>query len=178
MHPILSGSLLGKISSALGPLGLTHSRAMLRGALFVRSDGVAVAVDHHITDSRYPFPYSEYTEEQNDLMSAQQALYRVTVDDEQELILAEQTLTNLLNRAYENDDRAPAPAGNRELWAIDPTAPDLRRLPITLDRPGLLAPNQAVVRSPVEGHGADPAIAVQAEGSSSARASRSRIGGG
>ena len=124
VYGLLSGALLGALTQALESLGFAHSGPMLRGALFDRPDGVAVAVDHQICDNRSPFDYSTYCDEQNRLMNQYPSLFRGVVDRLEDVEPLRFQVLGLLNHSYEDTDTVVQGSANREFSAIDPTMPE------------------------------------------------------
>jgi hypothetical protein len=55
-HPgFMPPSLLQMVANTLEPHGLFYTRRLMRGVLFTRPDGIAMAVDHQICDALYGF---------------------------------------------------------------------------------------------------------------------------
>ncbi len=116
---------LCKITNSFSDLGFNYQKSLMRGALFTRSDSQAVMLDYGITDAKFPFRYSEYTEEQNALMHHYKSLYRLIVDSEEDLIEAARSLEMFINKSYEESEQKVQSHGiNRHKESIDPTAPE------------------------------------------------------
>ncbi|MCG8563785.1 MAG: DEAD/DEAH box helicase, partial [Desulfobacterales bacterium] len=125
-YPPFDEALLTQAKDELAKSGFTFTTVTLRGALFVNArENTAILLDHRICDPRYPFQYTEYTKEQNQLMHRYRSLYRFKVDSEGEL----ETACDLLHRFRARDfheGKIASPGGSRELREIDPTLPEAR----------------------------------------------------
>ncbi len=121
--PAFQPSLLKTLTQRLEPLGFFLTKHVLRGVLFHHQPSdTAIMVDHRVCDRNYPYSYTEYTKEQNRLMHQHASLFRIIVDDEDDLEQEWQLLQLYLNRDFSEDEiRA---GGNRALSEVDPTLPE------------------------------------------------------
>ncbi len=113
-----------QIECALIELGFVFKAHMLRGFLFVGSDSTAIAVDHMICNRSTPFTYSAYTAEQNQLMASYDRFFRFVVDTDEDIVSLKSSISFLLNRTFEDGDLEQVAGGDRQVQAIDPTAPE------------------------------------------------------
>lgn len=121
--PAFQPPLLETLTQRLEPLGFFLTAHLLRGVLFhCPESDTAIMVDHRVCDRHYPYSYTEYTKEQNSLMHQHASLFRIIVDDEDELEHEWSLLQGYLNRNFSEDEiRA---GGNRALSEVDPTLPE------------------------------------------------------
>ncbi len=114
---------LSQLQSWLGPLNFSYIRPLLRGYLFSNPDNVFVVVDVDICNPADPFSYSEYTREQNDLVSSSKKFFRFVVDDEEDLEGARARLELFMGGESEDVD-VKIHGADRSRVAIDPTVPE------------------------------------------------------
>lgn len=121
--PAFPPRLLEILTQRLQSLGFSIKRPLLRGLLFHQpGTDTAIMVDHGSCDRNHPYSYTEYTKEQNGLMHRHVRLFRMLIDDQDELEHEWKLLQTYLNRDFSEDEiRA---GGNRALSEIDPTLPE------------------------------------------------------
>jgi len=107
------------------PYGLTHQRALLRGALYTNGDkSSAVIFDHDICNQDRPFEYRHYTAEQNKIVHQHDVTYRFLIDSTSDLAHAKQELEACLNQEFcESPNRVGV---DRSQHYPDPTPPEHR----------------------------------------------------
>ncbi len=125
-YPGIPADFKVEIATALAKFSFCLEKDLLRGSLFSRPDGSAIIVDYNICDTNFPFHYSDYTKEQNALTHLHKSVYRLAIDDPDELEDEVETLQSLLGKGFESvDEREIRTFGqNRYKQAIDPTLPE------------------------------------------------------
>ena len=123
-YKTISHELESVLIETLTVFGFKKEMNLLRGLLFVNSENnKAVVVDHDICNSLYPFSYTEYTKEQNNLMFIYSSLYRFIVDNDDDIIDLKYKLSHF-HKADFSEDRIRSSGVNRELVEVDPTVPE------------------------------------------------------
>ncbi|KKF99582.1 hypothetical protein [Methanosarcina mazei] len=120
-----NNSLNSQIENFLSTFSLTRTKALLRGILYsTLKMELAVIVDRDICNREYPYSYSEYTKEQNEIVFSCGRVFRFVIDNEADFFEMKETLPLLVSGEF-CDDAAPVSKGmDRELRCIDPTVPE------------------------------------------------------
>ncbi len=115
--------LKSKLIQVLDAFRFKEKKSTLRGLLFENPDKQAVLIDHQICNGDFPFTYTEYTKEQNNLMFIYRSVYRFVVDSEYDIAQLKKELNNYLLIDKE-DHKIKFSGTNRQLVEIDPTIPE------------------------------------------------------
>ena len=101
-----------------------ESKTLLRGLCFEHKNKIqAIIIDYEICNSLYPFSYTEYTKEQNNLMNEYKSVYRFMIDKFDDIKVLEDELSIYLNGDFQ-EDKIKVSGTNRQLVEIDPTIPE------------------------------------------------------
>ncbi len=98
-----------------------HISDLICGSLYQVEDCTLI-IDNRI-DRNEPFEYSEYTKEQNFLMSKYDKLFRFYIDAESDLREVSFDLNRYMNKDF-YEDNIQVKGANRELTAVNPTIPE------------------------------------------------------
>ena len=112
-----------KIDQVLQKRGCVFSHTALRGNVYAADKRFAVMVDYQVCDRRFPFTYTEYTREQNNLMHHFDAVYRFVVNGAEDISLMDEHLSRCLMKDFK-EGAIRSYGSNRNKEAIDPTLPE------------------------------------------------------
>ena len=116
--------LKSELIEILSNFDFYKSKTLLRGLCFENKNKTqAIIVDYEICNNLYPFSYTEYTKEQNNLMNNYTSVYRFIVDNFDDIKILENELTIYLNSDF-TEDKIKISGTNRQLVEIDPTIPE------------------------------------------------------
>ncbi|MDF1884112.1 DEAD/DEAH box helicase [Sulfurimonas sp. SAG-AH-194-C21] len=108
----------------LNKFDFNENDTLLRGLSFEnKSKTTAIIIDYDICNNLYPFSYTEYTKEQNNLMNNYLSVYRFAVDSLEDLEILEAELLMYINGNFQ-EDKIKVSGTNRQLSEIDPTIPE------------------------------------------------------
>lgn len=108
-------------TSLLEDFEFSYITDLLCGSLYeIENNGLII--DNRI-NSNQPFAYSEYTKEQNYLMSKYNKLFRIYIDSKSDLLDLRKELCKLINKDF-YEDRIRKFGSSRELKEVDPTMPE------------------------------------------------------
>lgn len=113
-----------RLESALKAFGFHYSRSLLKGVLFIRQDGVWLAIDHRICEPQAAFEYHRYTDEQNFLMHETRALFRGVVDRLTDIDLLLEWLTPAIQEEPSDEHPFRHRGSDRQRSHPDPTPPE------------------------------------------------------
>lgn len=120
----MDNRLKEKLKEVLKNFNFKEKETLLRGILFEDiTNNKAVIIDYYICNTKTPFSYTEYTKEQNILMSRYKSVYRFMVDDLDDISILKQELSLYMSNNFE-EDQIKISGVNRELVEIDPTLPE------------------------------------------------------
>jgi len=120
----MDNTLKVKLKEVLKNFNFEEKEALLRSTLFEdRTNNQAVIIDYNICNKNTPFSYTEYTKEQNTLMSKYKSVYRFIVDNLEDISSLKQELFLYMCNDFE-EDKIKISGANRELVEIDPTLPE------------------------------------------------------
>lgn len=93
--PCENNNLTNQIDDFLSTFNLIKRKPLLRGFLYSTAQmELAVIMDHDICNQAYPFSYSEYTKEQNEIVFSCSEVFRFVVDNEADFLEMKETLPN------------------------------------------------------------------------------------
>ena len=117
-------NLKSELIKILDKFDFYESKTLLRGLCFEHKNKTqAIIIDYEICNNLYPFSYTEYTKEQNNLMNEYKSVYRFMVDEFDDIKVLEDELSIYLNSDFQ-EDRIKVSGTNRQLVEIDPTIPE------------------------------------------------------
>ncbi len=120
----LQGDLALHLDDVVASYGFVKKGKLLRGLLFENQClSQALIIDHEICNKKYPFSYTEYTKEQNNLMYRYRSVYRIIIDNTKDLNALQLELNHYLNTDF-NEDKIKFSGTNRQLNEVDPTIPE------------------------------------------------------
>jgi superfamily II DNA or RNA helicase len=113
-----------QLTKTLNIFGFYESKNLLRGLLFENSkNNDAIIIDYEIYNKQFPFSYTEYTKEQNNLMFKYRSTYRFVIDSLDDIESLNKKLSYYLKKDF-TEDKIKSSGANRELSEIDPTIPE------------------------------------------------------
>ena len=113
-----------QLVKSLSKLGFSENNSLLRGLYFNDiTQTKAVIIDYKICDQLYPFSYTEYTKEQNNLMDNYLSVYRFTIDNTADIKKLGIELSSYLDKNFK-EDGIKVNGANRALAEVDPTIPE------------------------------------------------------
>ena len=110
------------LEKALNKYNFSFEKKLLRSFLFVKNN-IAILVDYDICNSNYPFSYTEYTKEQNLIMSQYKSTFRFIVDSIEDIAILDKDISKYLDKSF-GEDKIKSSGANRELQEVDPTIPE------------------------------------------------------
>lgn len=120
----IENTLKKELKEVLKNFNFKEEEALLRSVLFEdKTNNQAIIIDHNICNRNTPFSYTEYTKEQNTLMSKYKSVYRFMVDDLEDVSSLKKELSLYLGNNFE-EDKIKINGVNREFVEIDPTLPE------------------------------------------------------
>ena len=138
-----------QLNTTLGMHGYRYKGNTIRGCLYENVDTQsAIITDYKIHHPESPFPYTDYTREQNHLMGLYCSLYRFVVDEFSEIEVMDKELKNYLSKTF-NEEKLVVSGQNRNIQAIDPTMPEAIFEQVFIDTYGRDALDRVIREHPV-----------------------------